>query len=218
MSETTNPDQIIIQRIRTGDEQAWRDLIDRYEGRLVAFVESRIGRRKSAEDVVQDTFIGLLNSLPNYDGKRPLESYLFSICSYKLIDHLRHEGKRPTVSLALLDDSQSDAESWNMESSARGASSIARSGERKGLEERAIVLAIRELLQTWREKGEWVKLMCVELLFVRGYTNKSTAELLRISEQHAANYKFEFINKMKNAMKKQQLPEDVFPELRENNS
>ena len=215
MSVTFAADQIIIQRIRSGDDDAWDELIASYEGRLLAFVESRIGRRNSAEDIVQETFIGFLNSLPNFDGKRPLESYLFSICTYKLTDHLRREGRRPSIPLTLIDDSSNDSESWNLESSDREASSIARSGERKGLEERALSHALREQIGKWQEKGELLKLMCVELLFVRGWSNREVSDLLLISEQQVANQKFEFITKMKNAIKKQQLPEDVFPELSE---
>ena len=77
----------------TSSPDAWSDLISRYEGRLLAFVESRLGRRGASEDIVQEAFIGFLNSLPNYDGRRSLEGYLFSICAYKLTDHLRREGR-----------------------------------------------------------------------------------------------------------------------------
>ena len=90
-------DRLLIDRIRDGDAAAWEDLIARYEGRLLAFVHRRIHDRTASEDVVQETFVGFLNSLPNYDGRRPLESYLFSICAYKLTDHLRREGRRPSV-------------------------------------------------------------------------------------------------------------------------
>jgi RNA polymerase sigma-70 factor (ECF subfamily) len=212
-----DPDRLLIQRIRKGDDDAWDELIVRYEGRLLAFVESRIGRRASSEDIVQETFIGFLNSLPNFDGKRPLESYLFSICAYKLTDHLRREGRRPTVPLASggSDNSSGGSESWSVEDSARGASSIARSGERRDLEEKALLAALREQLTRWREKSEWAKLMCCELLFVRGWANKEAAEHLSLTEQHVANYKFEFIAKMKTAIKRQALSEDVFPELSE---
>ena len=86
---TPDADSLLIERIRRGESDAWNDLIDRYEGRLLAFVESRLGRRGPSEDIVQESFLGFLNSLPNYDGRRPLESYLFSICAYKLTDHLR---------------------------------------------------------------------------------------------------------------------------------
>ena len=56
-------DTLLIQRIRGGDSDAWNDLIARYEGRLLAFAESRVGRRAASEDIVQETFIGFLNSL-----------------------------------------------------------------------------------------------------------------------------------------------------------
>ena len=82
MTANSQADSLLVQRIREGDGSAWGDLIARYEGRLLAFVESRLGRRGPSEDIVQETFVGFLNSLPNYDGRRALESYLFSICAY----------------------------------------------------------------------------------------------------------------------------------------
>jgi len=100
--------------------------------------------------------------------------------------------------------------------SARQASSIARSGERKSLEERAIIDALAEQIDRWREKGEWTKLMCAELLFVRGWANKDAAEELNISEQQVANYKFDFIARLRTLIKRQDLSQDVFPELYSN--
>ena len=210
MSSPHDADGLLIERIRRGEDDAWDDLIARYEGRLLAFVESRLGRRGPSEDIVQESFLGFLNSLPNYDGRRPLESYLFSICAYKLTDHLRREGRRPAVPLSSAADSSGD---WQITGSARGASSIARSGERKSLEERAIQDALREQLDRWREKGEWTKLMCAELLFVRGWANKEVAEELALTEQQVANYKFDFIARLKTLVTRQDLPQEVFPEL-----
>ena len=96
MTDATDADRLLVECIRRGNGDAWSELISRYEGRLLAFVESRLARRGPPEDIVQESFIGFLTSLPNYDGRRPLESYLFSICAYKLTDHLRREGRRPT--------------------------------------------------------------------------------------------------------------------------
>ena len=210
-SASPDADSLLVERIRRGESQAWDDLIARYEGRLLAFVESRLGRRGPSEDIVQESFVGFLNSLPNYDGRRPLESYLFSICAYKLTDHLRREGRRPAVPLSSASDSTGN---WQISDSARGASSIARSGERKSLEEKAIVEALKEQIDRWREKGEWTKLMCAELLFVRGWANKDAAEELNITEQQVANYKFDFIARLRTLIKRQDLSEDVFPELK----
>jgi RNA polymerase sigma-70 factor (ECF subfamily) len=203
-------DTLLIDRIRQGEAEAWTDLIARYEGRLLAFVESRLGRRAPSEDIVQEAFLGFLNSLPNFDGKRPLEGYLFSICAYKLTDHLRREGRRPAVPLSSGGDSSGE---WHIAGSARPASSIARSGERKDMEERAVTSALRDQIERWAEKGEWQKLMCAELLFVRGWANKDAAEELGLSEQQVANYKFDFIARLRSMVKKQELSAEVFPEL-----
>lgn len=205
-------DSLLIDRIRGGDETAWRELIDRYEGRLLAFVDSRLKRRAVSEDIVQDAFVGFLNSLPNYDGRRSLESYLFSICAYKLTDHLRREGRRPAVPLSAGRDS---AGQWQIAGSARAASSIARSGERQQLEEKALAEALREQVQRWKQRGDWTKLKCIELLFVAGWANKDVAIELDISEQQVANFKFDFIARLRSNLKKLGASEEVFPELYE---
>lgn len=207
-------DSLLIERIRRADAAAWSELISRFEGRLLAFVESRLRDRATAEDVVQETFIGFLNSLPNYDAARPLESYLFSIAAHKLTDHLRREGRRPAVPLVPTGSSQSE---WDPPSPRRSPSSLLRSGERVRIEEAALARAIGELVQRCRERGEWKKLQSAELLFVRGWANKDVATRLGISEQAVANAKFDFLARLKAAVRKQGLPEDVFPELAEVN-
>src|SRR6266853_4754204 len=88
-------DRLLVQQIRQGDARAWDGLIARYEGRLLAFVDRRIHDRTASEDVVQETFVGFLNSLPNFDENRELQTYLFTIASHKLTDHLRRMGRHP---------------------------------------------------------------------------------------------------------------------------
>lgn len=213
MSDASSADQLLVQAIQRGDPRAWQDLIDRYEGRLLAFVESRIRNRATSEDIVQEAFVGFLNSLPNYDQRRPLESYLFSICAYKLTDHLRREGRRPTVSLNQ-NSSDSTASPWQLVSGhARPASSIARSGERRKLEEDALVESLRVQVGKWKEQGDWAKLKCIELIFVVGLSNKDVAQKLELTEQQVANFKFDFIARTRSLIGRQRLDEEVFPEL-----
>src|SRR5947208_11516484 len=96
----SDSDRLLIQQIRDGDPRAWETLISRYEGRLLAYVQRRIRDRSASEDVVQETFVGFLNSLPNFDDKRELQTYLFTIASHKLTDHLRKAGRHPLRCLA----------------------------------------------------------------------------------------------------------------------
>ena len=213
MKKNSAIDQALVKRIRGGDAEAWNDLIKRYEGRLLAFVNSRLSNRSASDDIVQEAFIGFLNSLPNFDGRRSLESYLFSICAYKMTDHLRREGRRPAIPLSAGEDSSGGH--WQLEGEARPASSIARSGERQAIEHDALAEALDEQVQRWQQKNDWTKLKCVELLIVRGKSNKDTASLLGLTEQQVANYKFDFLTRMRTLVKRQGLSGDVFPELYE---
>lgn len=206
-------DDLLTRRIRSGEPEAWNELIARYEGRLLAFVESRVRNRAAAEDVVQETFVGFLTSLPNYDSRRPLEAYLFSIAAHKLTDYLRREGRRPT--LPLVPGTSSAASSWEPPGRVRPASSIVRSGERRHLEEESLTAAIENQIEHWRKRGDWQKIECAELLFVRGWANKEVAARMGISEQAVANHKFEFIAKLRTTIRNQGLSEDIFPELYE---
>lgn len=212
MATTLHPDVLLVEAIRRGKPEAWNDLIAQYEGRLLSFVDSRIRHRAASEDVVQETFIGFLTSLPNYDADRPLESWLFTIASHKLTDFLRREGRRPAVPLSSGGDSGGN---WDPMGPGRPASSIARSGEKRQLEEAALAEAIGKQLDGWRQAGDWAKIKCMELLFVAGCANKAAAEQLGLSEQQVANFKFDFLERLRKFLRQQRLSEDVFPELQE---
>ena len=203
-------DRYLIERIRKGDSDAWQNLIDRYEGRLMAFTDSRIRNRASSEDIVQEAFVGFLVSLPNYDGSRPLESYLFSICAYKLTDHLRREGRRPSLQMHGRSSTAGPIEPVGGD---RVASSIARSVERKAIEEQAVRDAIARQIDRWKKTNAWVKLQAIELLFVLGRSNKDVAQQLEISEQQVANYKSDFQIRLRAIVQRMELDEGVFPEL-----
>src|SRR3954462_4467205 len=127
MPNSPSPDTLLVEQIRSGQPDAWNTLIAQYEGRLLSFVDSRLRRRAASEDVVQETFVGFLTSLPNYDSSRPLESYLFSIAAHKLTDSLRRDGRRPTLPLTAGGRGSSETEEWDLPGNQRAASSIVRS-------------------------------------------------------------------------------------------
>src|SRR6266536_5084996 len=128
---SSESDRLLVQQIRQGDARAWDGLIARYEGRLLAFVDRRLHDRASSEDVVQETFVGFLNSLPNFDESRELQTYLFTIASHKLTDHLRRQGRHPLRTVS--GDSSGDILQQQLDDQP-AASSWARSQERRELE------------------------------------------------------------------------------------
>lgn len=205
---SSETDRLLVRQIRAGDEQAWSQLIERYEGRLLAFVQRRIRDGAAAEDVVQEAFIGLANSLPNYDENRDLQTYLFTIASYKLTDHLRRTGRHP---LQNLPDGQEYFE--QQMDSQTGVSSAARDREREALESAALVRALNQVLERWREQGEYVRVKVLELLFVKGWANKDVAAFLDVKEQQVANIRFAAVKKITELIQADGLSPDIFPGL-----
>jgi len=190
-------DQLLVSRVREGGSKAWEELIARYEGRLLAFVQSRIGNRTTSEDVVQETLMGFLTSLPNYDSNRTrLESFLFSIAAHKLTDVLRRQGRRPTLPLQPPDASGTGFEPAG---SARAASSLMRSREGRDAESELLGDVLGQLIQEWIDEGQLERLECIELLLVLGWRNKDVATHLGISEQAIANHKSFVLRKLKEA-------------------
>jgi RNA polymerase sigma-70 factor (ECF subfamily) len=203
-------DKLLVQEIRAGDTDAWQRLIDRYEGRLLAFARRRLSDRSQAEDIVQETFVGFLNSLPNFDQERDLQTYLFTIAAHKLTDYLRKLGRHP---LQHIPDGQ---EFFEGKTDHRPkVSSIARSRERINIEEGALGTALKSIIAGWRDQGDFLRIKVLELLFVAGWSNKDVAEHLDIKDQQVANIRFAAVRKITEIIQEAGLPVDVFPGLQQ---
>lgn len=210
MSMTSDSDRLLIQQIRRGEANAWDQLIARYEGRLLAFAERRLRDRASSEDVVQEAFVGFLNSLPNFDDQRELQTYLFTITAHKITDQLRRIGRRPYQTGL---ESTPEVLGNQVDSDQRKASSLARSAERVEIENRAVTRCLGQMIQQWQQKGDYGRIEVLELLFVKGWANRDVAKFLKVGEQQVANYRFAAVRKLTEMIQDAGLPMDVFPEL-----
>ena len=205
-------DRLLIADIRAGGaraQAAWAELVVRYEGRLRAYARRRLRDHGATDDAVQETFIGFLHSLSNYDDKRDLQTWLFTIASHKVTDQMRKLGRRPyqtgNESDEILGKETDDRQ--------RAASSLYRSQEKQEMESDAVARGLRELVGGFRQKGDFKRVQVLELLFVKGWPNWQVAKFLDVSEQQVANYRFAAVKKLCEAMKLAGLPGDVFPEL-----
>lgn len=193
---TERMEEQLLTQIRAGNEQAWKEIIRRYEGRLRAFIRGRVGNEAVADDILQETFVGFLTSLPNFAGETTIERFLYRIAGFKVVDHHRRQGVRKTRSLS---GGGGDSSSPNQEPTGRGrhASSLARSGERKRREDRNISGTLRMVIKDCHTRGHYERLKCLELLFVLGKTNQEVALELGLSEQAVANHKYALTSKLK---------------------
>ena len=179
-------DTYLIQAVQDGDQQAWREVIERYQGRLVSFARRMLTQRGDAEDLVQETFMGLLRSLPNYDSSRSLETYLFAILRNKLHDYFRKmdKGQRQSLDLLDLDDAP---QAWlDPETPSRHVADQERIQDQR----KALVTCLRQWVDKCRTQDRFQELIVVEMLMVLGLRNKEAAEDLDLSETAVAGIKF----------------------------
>ena len=185
-------DHYLVEQIRSGGDVAWRQLIDRFHGRLLAFARQRLAGLADAEDVVQDTFIGFLQSLPNYDSRRSLETYLFTILRYKLIDRLRSRKNEPL-------NADSDEDEWwdrIVPEDEETPSRVAVVAEAQAAQEEALADVLRRLIHDYRDRGAFQDIQVIELLFFGGKRNLDVAELLGIDQKAVAGVKFRAVAKL----------------------
>lgn len=103
MTITFQDEQTLITALRTGQEKAFRYLVQTYHGKLLSAAYLMVGER-FAEDVVQETWIGALKSLANFEGRSSLKTWLFAILANHAKNRLRKETRAKTQSLAIEDD------------------------------------------------------------------------------------------------------------------
>lgn len=104
MAELVHADRALARRILGGDEEAFRDLFDRYFPRLYRFALAHLdGDRDAAQDMVQQTFCNAIERLDSYRGEAALYTWFCQICRNAVADHYRRNG-RGTARLVLLED------------------------------------------------------------------------------------------------------------------
>jgi RNA polymerase sigma-70 factor (ECF subfamily) len=73
------PDELLVQRVRTGDQRAFEDLYDRYFARVHHFVGRRLRNRADADETVQEVFVNVFASIDSYRGEAPFGAWLFGL-------------------------------------------------------------------------------------------------------------------------------------------
>ncbi len=95
-----DPDAALLDGLRAGDEDAFAALVSRYHMRLLRFAESFVASRAVAEEVVQDTWLGVVRGVQRFEGRSSVKTWLFRI----LTNRARSAGARETRTVALGDD------------------------------------------------------------------------------------------------------------------
>jgi RNA polymerase sigma-70 factor, ECF subfamily len=100
LAVVADADAALLDALRTGDERAFATLVGRYQSRLLRVAESMLPSRAVAEEVVQDTWMGVVRGVDRFEGRSTVKTWLFHI----LINRARTAGAREVRMIPLGDD------------------------------------------------------------------------------------------------------------------
>jgi RNA polymerase sigma-70 factor, ECF subfamily len=91
----------LLARLRAGDEAAFVELVERHHGSMLRLAMTWVSTRDVAEEVVQDTWLGVLRGLDRFEGRSTLRTWIFRILANRAKTRGGREGRSiPFASLA----------------------------------------------------------------------------------------------------------------------
>jgi RNA polymerase sigma-70 factor (ECF subfamily) len=102
----TDDDEQLLLALRRRDEQAFTALVERYHARLVRLACLFVANQAVAEEVVQETWIGVLQGIDRFEGRSSFRTWLFRI----LTNQAKRRGQREARSMPFAAFSQADAD------------------------------------------------------------------------------------------------------------
>ncbi|HEX8718811.1 MAG TPA: sigma-70 family RNA polymerase sigma factor [Gemmatimonadaceae bacterium] len=90
-------DSDLVAAFLDGEERAFQELVERYQGRLLNFIYRTIGDRERGEDLVQEVFIRVYRHLHRFDRSRKFSTWVYTIASNLAKNELRNRARNPLV-------------------------------------------------------------------------------------------------------------------------
>jgi RNA polymerase sigma-70 factor, ECF subfamily len=91
-----------LAALRSGDERAFMELVERYHGSLLRVAQIWVSSRAVAEEVVQETWVGVLRGLDRFEGRSSLKTWIFRILANTAKTRAVREGR--TIPLSSLEN------------------------------------------------------------------------------------------------------------------
>jgi RNA polymerase sigma-70 factor (ECF subfamily) len=97
MANLVFSDAILVKNYISGDESALTSLIERHQSKIYGFIYSKVNDRDLSDDIFQDTFIKVINTLKtkSYNEEGKFLPWVMRIAHNLVVDHYRKSNKMP---------------------------------------------------------------------------------------------------------------------------
>jgi RNA polymerase sigma-70 factor (ECF subfamily) len=158
-SKTIRTDQELIIKSRNGDNNAFKELIKKYEHQVAATVIGMLGHCEEAEDIGQETFIRFYQSLNKFRGEASVGTYLTRIAINLSLNEIKRRQRQRKLFFSKSDDKIKNMPDLN------------RAKENKEL---------KKIVQAGIQKLEPKFRAVIVLRLIDGYSTKETAQILKL--------------------------------------
>jgi RNA polymerase sigma-70 factor, ECF subfamily len=144
-------DLTLVQRVRTGDQRAFKTLVERYQKKVFSVAVGMLKDREEARDVSQEAFVKVYKYLDHFKGDASFYTWLYRITVNVCIDVLRRKGSRGNEQVEFDESVKMDIAEANLGSlGTRLGTNPQKSALRKELAER-ITAAVNQLPEAHRK-------------------------------------------------------------------
>ena len=94
-------DQVLVEKIKAGDFEAFTELVTRYEGKVYRLAMRMLRKPEDAEDALQETFLQVHRGIHSFEGRSTFSTWLFRLATNICLMKIRHRGTEPSGLLPL---------------------------------------------------------------------------------------------------------------------
>jgi len=187
-TEDQSSDRALVLRLRGGDEDTFTTLVERYHGAMIRVAMGFVSDRATAEEVAQETWLGVLHGVANFEGRSSLKSWIFAILVNKAKTRALREARSTPFSALAAQESTGDEAAVDPQRF-RGAdmpwtghwkTPLPRWGENP--EERLLAKEMTARLQSAIDRLPPAQRAVITLRDVTGYDAKAICNALEITE------------------------------------
>jgi len=154
----------LAQRIKNGDQQAFKEFFDAHYNLLYRFLKSKGISNNVAEDLIQNAYLYIWENRKNIDENKSLRSYLYKIAYTRMLNHVKYQKRFEEADIQ--EREYADA------------------GPEEKLRGKQLKDILQKIIDNMPEKRGTV----FELCFMQEFTYKETAEMLEISVNTVENH------------------------------
>ena len=177
----------LIARLRLGDEGAFDELVNQHHGALIRMAMGYVADREVAEEVVQDTWMAVIESLNRFEGRSSLRTWVCGILIHKAKDRGVREKRHTTFSAfeSYDDDNDEAVDPSRFQQSGEWAGHWAFPPQPWDDQTPEKLLASKQAVDCMQRAIEALPITLKEVLILRdveGVEAKEVCELLKITE------------------------------------